>query len=112
MKEAQVAVTISYNTVNNTINTCDEEPPGCTNPKKTNKNTAYLDCAASTSIPGKDALCTVAQVQEPNIPLNTLLHVPIYTLQSLLLGPKKLPYTAKREFIVKDILNSQSFGSL
>ena len=64
---------------------------------------AYLDCAVSTSILGKDAICNVAPVQEPNISLNTPSHVPIYTMQSLLLRLKKLPYAAKRAFLVKDM---------
>ena len=93
----------SSNTVNNTINTCDEELPDCANPPNPNKNTSYLDCAASTSILGMDAICDVAPVQEPNISLNRPSHVPIYTSQSLPLRLLKLPHAAKPTFLVKDI---------
>ena len=48
-------------------------------------------------------MCDVAPVQEPNISLNTPLHVSIYTTQSLLLRLTKLPYAAKRAILVKDI---------
>ena len=90
--------------VNNTINTCDEDPPGCANPPNPNKTTACLDCVASTLVLGKEAVYNVAPVQEPTISLNTTSPVPIqHTMKSSLLKPKKLPITAKRAFLVKDI---------
>jgi hypothetical protein len=56
---------------NNQLNICQEEPPGCANPPNLNKRIAYLDYAALTLISGKTADCDIAEVQEPNISLNT-----------------------------------------
>ena len=93
---------VSSNRVSNTVNTCAKEPPDCANPPNPNRNTAHLECAVSTSIFGKDAICDVTLVYEPNISLNMPSHLPIYKTQSLLARLKKLPHAATRAFLVKD----------
>ena len=89
-------------TVNNLVDTCDTEPPGCTNPPNPEQNTAYVDSAASVSILGRNAKCKVAATQEPNITLNTPAKVPIETTQTLELLLRKLPPRARRAFRVND----------
>ena len=84
--------------VNNLVNDLDDNSPGCTGPPNPRKSVAFLDAAASVTILGDEAECNVALKQEPNFPLGTPSHVPIFTSQTLELKLKKLPPKARRAF--------------
>ena len=45
--------------------------PDCTNPPNPRTITAFLDTASSLSLLGRDAYCKLADVQEPNVSLDT-----------------------------------------
>jgi hypothetical protein len=94
----------SSNRVNNTINACNKEPPGCINPPNLNKTTVYLEYAVSTSILGKNSLRNIAPIQkEPSILLNTSSHLSLPNTIILLLKFKKLLPVTRRAFRVNNI---------
>ena len=80
----------------------DDNSPGCTGPPNPRKSVAFLDAAASVTTLGDEAECDVATKQEPNFPLGTPAHVPIFTSQTLELKLKKLPPKVRRAFRVKN----------
>ena len=87
----------------NNVNVFDKKTLDCDTPACPNKNTAFLDSAASVSCMGKEANCPRAKTQVPNISLDTPSNVPIRTTETLELPMNKLPQAAKKAYRVGEI---------
>ena len=84
----------------------EDDSPDCTNPTNHKTDTAFIDSAASVSLLGDKAKCTLAKLQE----LAKQLGIPdgntMVTTETLQLLLKKLPDAARKAYRVPKIAHN------